>query len=342
MTLLQKVVLRGFKSIRDMELELRPLNVLIGANGAGKSNLIQFFEMLLEEIQGHLQQFVVKYGGAHSLLRRSLSTAEKAAKIEATLFFSENGKENRFGIEFPPSPPDRLAFFATAFPDAEATLEWLPKNWNNWSVHHFNDTTTTSPLFQHWYIDNILPLAFDGGNLAIVLYRLKQQNDRTAYNRIVRTIRMVAPFFDDFNLKPDVNRNVMLNWRHVGSSETFGPHQLSDGTLRAMCLITLLLQPENELPELIIVDEPELGLHPYALNLVASLFKKASQHSQVLVSTQSSAFLDDFTPEDVIVADYEDNESKFRRLKADELESWLKEYSLGEIWEKNVIQGGPH
>ena len=155
---------------------------------------------------------------------------------------------------------------------------------------------------------------------------------------------MIAPFFDDFDLAPSAEngRDIILNWRHVESSQVFGPHQLSDGTLRAICLVTLLLQPEDELPGLIVVDEPELGLHPYALNIIASLFNKASHHAQVLVSTQSSSFLDNFTPEDIVVVGRNDKESTFRRLDAAELEAWLDEYSLGEIWEKNVIQGGPH
>jgi predicted ATPase len=122
----------------------------------------------------------------------------------------------------------------------------------------------------------------------------------------------------------------------------FGSHQLSDGTLRAMCLIALLLQPEDELPDLIVVDEPELGLHPYALNVIASLFKKASHHTQILVGTQSSPFLDNFDPEDVIIANREGNESRFTRLDSTTLEAWLDEYSLGEVWEKNIIGGGPH
>jgi predicted ATPase len=211
-------------------------------------------------------------------------------------------------------------------------------------VYHFHDTSQIARVRQHCYIGDNRPLAADAGNLASVLYRLKRQNGGAAYSRIVKTIRMIAPFFDDFDLVPDAEygKDIILNWRHVESSQIFGPHQLSDGTLRAMCLVTLLLQPEDELPGLIIVDEPELGLHPYALNVIASLFNKASHHAQVLVSTQSSSFLDNFTPEDIVVVGRDDKESTFRRLNAAELETWLDEYSLGEIWEKNVIQGGPH
>jgi predicted ATPase len=184
----------------------------------------------------------------------------------------------------------------------------------------------------------------DAGNLAAFLLRLCETNGGSAYKRIVKTICLIAPFFDQFDLEPagPNKKEVILNWWEKGSDQVFGPHQLSDGTLRAICLVTLLMQPEDELPDLIIVDEPELGLHPYALNLVASLFKKASHHKQVLISTQSTSFLDNFDPEDVIVVNRKGKESEFERPDPIKLESWLQEYSLGEVWEKNVIGGGPH
>jgi predicted ATPase len=213
---------------------------------------------------------------------------------------------------------------------------------NHCCVYHFADTSPTARVRQYCYAGDNRLLMADAGNLAAFLMRIRQEN-RTTYQRILSTIRLIAPFFDDFALEPSGTAwEAILNWRDKGSDQVFGPHQLSDGTLRAMCLITLLMQPENELPDLIIVDEPELGLHPYALNLIASLFKKASHHTQVIISTQSSSFLDNFDPEDVVVVTREGNESKFARLDVQQLEKWLEEYSLGEVWEKNVIGGGPH
>ena len=185
----------------------------------------------------------------------------------------------------------------------------------------------------------------DGANLAAFLYRLQNQEQGIAYDRIVRTIRFIAPFFHDFNLvpsgpgrqgdhpqlagqgiRPDLRPPPTLGWDSQG--DVLGRR--------------LLLQPEAELPKLIIVDEPELGLHPYALNLIASLFQSASHQSQILISTQSSPFLDQFEPEDVIIVDREGKESVFRRPDPVALDAWLEEYSLGEVWEKNVIGGGPH
>ena len=181
------------------------------------------------------------------------------------------------------------------------------------------------------------------GNLAAVLYRLGSTNP-SAYRRIVETIQQVAPFFIDFDLEPtgQVGKDIILSWGHRESDSVFGPHQLSDGTLRAICLISLLMLPAEELPILIVIDEPELGLHPYALNILASLCRSASADSQILISTQSSAFVSCFDPKDIVVVERDGQSSTLARSDENALEAWLDDYSLGEIWEKNIIGGGPH
>jgi predicted ATPase len=369
MAILKKIALRGFKSIRDMTLELGPLNILIGANGAGKSNLVLFFKMLNEMMGGRLQQFIGTSGRAQSLLHFG---PKITPQIEATLTFNTENATDTYHIRLFHAAGDALVFAEetlrfqqVGYPrpkelslgaghqetlvgdeadQGDATAKVFRRLLNNCRVYHFHDTSPTSHVRQYCYVGDSRWLMPDAGNLAAVLYRLRTQNGGAAYSRIVKTIRTIAPFLDDFDLAPSVEngQDIILNWRHVQSSQVFGPHQLSDGTLRAMCLVALLLQPEDELPDLIVVDEPELGLHPYALNVVASLFKKASHHAQMLISTQSSAFLDSFAPEDVVVVGRNDRESTFQRLDAEQLKTWLEEYSLGEIWEKNVIQGGPH
>lgn len=366
---LKRIMIRGFKSIKEMELELRPLNVLIGANGAGKSNLISFFKLLNEMMGGRLQQYIGTSGRAQSILHYGPKTTPQ---MEALLDFETDSGTNVYRMRLFHAAGDTLVF-------AEETLEFLRHNWpgqpkvmslgaghletrinelayqndatarvirhllNNCRVYHFHDTSATSRVRQYGYIGDDRWLMADAANLAALLYRFRSQNE-IVYRRIVRTIRLIAPFFDDFDLEPSGSsgRDIVLNWRHRGVDHLFGPHQLSDGTLRVICLVTLLLQPEDEFPDLIIVDEPELGLHPYALNVIASLFETASHHAQVLVSTQSSSFLDNFDSEDIIVVNRQKGESNFERLDGIALDSWLEEYSLGEIWEKNVIGGGPH
>jgi predicted ATPase len=382
LAMLQRVILNGFKSIKAMDLELRPLNVLIGANGAGKSNLVSFFKMLNEMMAGRLQQYIAASGYAHSLLYYG---PKQTPQMDAQLEFIVDNGLNTYRQRLFHVAGDTLAF-------AEETLDYKQDDWqgphspphslgsghpetrigeeadrgnktakffrpllNHCRVYHFHDTSATARVRQYGYIGHNRWLMPDAGNLAAFLLHLRETNDGSAYRRIVATIRLIAPFFHDFDLVPSGpdNKQVILNWLsdadeldHVsgagGSDQVLGPHQLSDGTLRAMCLVSLLMQPEDELPGLIIVDEPELGLHPYALNLIASLFKKASHHTQVIISTQSSSFLDNFDPEDIVVVSRQRNASQFSRPDAEQLENWLEEYSLGEVWEKNVLGGGPH
>ncbi|HLP90738.1 MAG TPA: AAA family ATPase [Nostocaceae cyanobacterium] len=364
--MLQRLVLKGFKSIKEIDLELRPLNILIGANGAGKSNLISFFKMLNEMIANRLQQYIGVSGRSQSLLYFGPKvTPQIEARLELefqggiytydlrlfhaagdTLIFAEE-KLGFLGTSYSPPMTNLLGagHLETKIIDAahQGIQTAIPLKYLLYQcrVYHFHDTSATAGVRQSCYIGDNRLLVSDGGNLAALLFRFRKENT-LVYNRIVQTIRLIAPFFDDFELEPDISNNVILNWREKGSDRIFGPHQFSDGTLRAICLTTLLLQPEADLPKMIIVDEPELGLHPYALNVVAAMFGKASYHTQILISTQSSFFLDNFNPEDVITVNREDKESQFKRLNSQELETWLEEYSLGEIWEKNIIGGGPH
>ncbi|HEX4613971.1 MAG TPA: AAA family ATPase [Urbifossiella sp.] len=365
---LKRLQLRGFKSIKSMDLEFHAMNVLIGANGAGKSNLVSFFKLLNEMMGGRLQQFIGQSGRAPSLLHLG---AQVTRELEADLEFQSEKGTNYYSMRLVPAQDsllfteERLSFHQPGYPIPASTSlgagHWESKVREaadqgdskakifrhlliNCRVYHFHDTSPTARVRNFCYVGDNLPLMHDAGNLAAVLLRLQQEGTSRAYQRIVATIRLVAPYFDDFVLRPEGPRNadVRLNWRQRGSDQVFGPHQLSDGTLRAICLVALLQSPEAELPNLIIVDEPELGLHPYALNRLAELFKKTSRHTQVLASTQSSAFLDNFEPEDVIVVDREGAESMFERASEEKLQSWLEEYSLGEVWEKNVMGGGPH
>lgn len=367
MAILRRVILNGFKSIKAMDLELRPLNVLIGANGAGKSNLVSFFKMLNEMMAGRLQQYIGTTGHAQSLLHFG---PKVTPQIEAQLEFEVDNGMDTYAMRLFHAAGDTLvfadeslSFLQTGYTKpkvvplgsghqetrigqeaskGEPTAKVFRHVLNHCRVYHFHDTSPTARVRQYCYIDDNRWLMPDAGNLAAFLRRLREENG-TVYRRIVSTIRLVGPFFDDFVLdEPGTGPDVILNWLEKGSDQVFGPHQISDGTLRAICLITLLLQPEDELPDLIIVDEPELGLHPYALNVIAALFKKAAHHTQVLISTQSSSFLDNFDPEDVVVVDREGKESQFTRPDPGKLEAWLDEYSLGEVWEKNVIGGGPH
>ncbi len=366
---LKLITVKGFKSIQDMSLDLGPLNVLIGVNGAGKSNLVSFFKMLNEMMGARLQQYVATSGRAQSLLHFG---PKMTPQLEATLEFEADKGTDTYHMRLFHAAGDTLVF-------AEEELTFLGKGWsgspkptalgtghqetrindeadkgdhtaktvryllNRCRVFHFHDTSATARVRQYCYVGDDRWLMPDAWNLAAILYRLRNQEEGPAYRRILATIRRIAPFFEDFELEPTGNgdKDIILNWRQKDSDQIFGPHQLSDGTLRAMALATLLQQPVDALPGLIIVDEPELGLHPAAKTIIAGLFKKASHHCQVIVATQSAALLDAFDAQDVITVERDAKASIFRRLDEASLNEWLEEYSLGQLWEKNVLGGGP-
>ncbi len=206
-------------------------------------------------------------------------------------------------------------------------------------VYQFHNTSETARIRLKWDMYDNRLLREDGANLAAFLLRIRDTRPKY-YSRIVDTIRQIAPFFADFVLEPAANA-VLLQWRERDTDLVFGPHQASDGTLRVMALVTLLLQPENELPMVIILDEPELGLHPYAIGVLAGLIQSVSVHTQVILATQSMTLIDYFQPGEIVVVDRPDRDSVFRRLEGDRLQGWLNDYSVAELWEKNVIGGRP-
>jgi predicted ATPase len=194
---------------------------------------------------------------------------------------------------------------------------------------------------QEHNISNNTALQLDASNLAAFLYRLKNQFSRN-YNDIVQTVKLIAPFFDDFILEPqEYNEElIVLRWKQRGCEDVFNASQLSDGTLRFICLTTLLLQPDKLQPDTIIVDEPELGLHPHAITMFAEMVRQISAEKQIIISTQSVELLNEFDVEDVIVVDRNGKGSEFRRLAEEELSIWLEEdYALGDLWKKNILGG---
>jgi predicted ATPase len=359
MAQLDQITIKGYKSIRSLNnFKLKPLNILIGANGAGKSNFVNLFNLLHQIVSGNLQLTVARAGGADSFLHFGQKVTEK---IELELWFGNNG----YKLELVPAKGDMLIFSEETvyfhdrdkYPQPyketfgaghrESLLKeysgiagYVLKAMNSWRVYHFHDTSSTARVKQLGDIGDNFFLRPDASNLAAFLYLLKETKEKY-YNNIVDTIKMVAPFFDDFILRPSpFNENkIKLEWKERGSDSYFDAHSFSDGTLRFICLATLFLQPN--LPETILLDEPELGLHPYAITILADLLRSASERTQVIVSTQSVTLVNQFTPDDVVIVEKEDGQSVFKRPSTEEIASWMDEYSLGELWEKNIIGGRP-
>ena len=348
MPALYSITIRGFKSIKAVEsLKLNAINVLIGANGSGKSNFLEAFTLVREVVEGRLRQFVVKSGGAE----RVLHFGSRITDISIAVTF-DDGNWYRLTLE-PTYFDDRLELVDQACskwpvslpgldPDGSAALIRDFINVDPWDSYQFHDTSRASPMKRTADLHDNRFLRQDGSNLAAFLYLLRIKHP-DSYNRIRRTVQLAAPFFDDFTLLPQAlnPETILLEWRHKGSDAYFNAAALSDGTLRFIALATLLLQPESLRPSVILLDEPELGLHPYAITLLAAMAKSASVNSQVIMATQSPTLLKHFNPEDVIVANRVEGEARFERLDAERLEVWLEDYSLGQLWEMNELGGRP-
>jgi predicted ATPase len=363
---LDYITIKGFKSIASVEkLPLRPINLLIGPNGSGKSNFVAVFSFLQAIRQGHLKDYVATAGGAEKVLHFGSKTSK-----EIVCHVSFEGELNQYKLELSPTgddglvPSSEFVYFwdkgkhakpysrylppahggeaGISDPRSGAIADYVRLRLESWRLYHLHDTSSSSPMRKTARVDDNRFFRPDGSNLAAFLYYLQEKHFES-YILIERTVQRVAPFFNEFELKPLNLRpdDIKLEWRHKRSDQYFDASSLSDGTLRFIALATLFLQPKEHLPSIILVDEPELGLHPYAVEILASLMRQASVNAQVIVSTQSSLLLDHFEPEDVLVADRVDGGTQIRRLESTRLASWLADYSLGQLWEKNELGGRP-
>lgn len=362
---LDTISVKGFKSIASIEkLKLNAINVVIGPNGSGKSNFIGVFAFLHAIREGHLQDYVIKAGGADKVLHFGSKVTKKLQ-----IHVSFQNERNQYGIVLQPTdadelvPSTELAYFwdKARYPQpyteglarvgkeagisaqsSTKVASYVREHLGRWRLYHFHDTSSTSPMKKTADVNDNRYLRPDASNLAAFLYYLREKHV-ASYSLIRRTVQRMAPFFDDFQLEPQkLNPDkIRLEWRHKGSEAYFDASALSDGTLRFIALATLFLQPEDYRPSVILADEPELGLHPYAITLLASLIKQAAVTTQAIISTQSPFLLDHFQPEDVLVADRVDGGTQFTRLDPARLDSWLQDYSLGQLWEKNELGGRP-
>ena len=361
---LNRLEIKGYKSIKSLDLELNALNIIIGANGAGKSNLIGFFKFINKIVDKDLELYTAQQRGANKILHFGKKKTEE-------LFFKLTFSPNGYLAMLIPDNSDKFIFKEEAigffgdkinYEGGTKTIRLESKGnkesslpdrghsqsiqghsvayLKDWKLYHFHDTSKTAKVKNTCNVNDNNILREDASNLAAFLYRI-QENNEVAYKKIVKTIQRVTPFFQDFILEKELNNEdtIRLKWKHKGTDEYFDAHDLSDGTLRFICLTTLLLQPN--LPTIILLDEPELGLHPFALKILASMFRVVSKKTQIIASTQSPTLADEFDIEDIIVADRIANCSVFNRLDNKKYEKWLEEYSLGDVWQKNLIGGVP-
>lgn len=375
---IRKISINGYKSIRELkEFELRDLNVIIGANGSGKSNLVQVFQMLMAMSRKGLQKFILENGGADNFLYngpRNTPAILMEFEFESGSYvgfnMTVNQRSNSYRFELIPTVDDTFIvseerkYVTTNWrsygsPSLESRLEderqetsatgkghgvgyFVYRSIANWMVYHFHDTSSTAPMRRSEIIEDNTKLRSNGSNIAPFLLKLKTDyNALFYYQDIINAVRLVIPFFDDFRLdvqKKGEAEKVKLSWQQKGSDFPMQPYHFSDGSIRFICLATALLNPFP--PSVIVIDEPELGLHPEAIRILGELIRDAAKRTQIIVATQSPLLLDQFSIEDIVVVNRKEGQSVFERLQRADFDEWLNNYSVGELWSRNIIAGG--
>lgn len=366
---LSSIRIRGFRSIVDVELPLSsPVTLLVGANGSGKSNIVAAFELLGRIVDRSFQEELLRRGGLAAQLHRSPSgadaseaelsvwgevhegphgaqfrngyvarlqaaTDDSALLLETTRMHDVDRYDQPYDRHLPAGRETHLHEAARKHPANQHVVDVL----QGCRVFHFDDTSVDAPPLRRSSTADDQSLHWDGANVAALLHRLRI-SDRSRYDRIVRSVRTVAPFFDDFVVEPQ-QETVVLRWREKGLDGIFSGSALSSGTLRFICLAVLLQQSHP--PATIVLDEPELGLHPFAIHQLADLMHEASERRRIVAATQSVTLLGQFGIDEIATVDRVGGVTTVNRPDADALTEWLDQYSLGDLWEMNLLGGRP-
>jgi predicted ATPase len=363
--LLSSIRLKNILSFRDASLDLRPLNVLIGPNGVGKSNLIEVIGLLKaaptdlnRALAGGVQEWLsklkdappvaqIEYETAHPRCVYSLSftNAERSLTIREELlqdvesktvyFRRDTGTVSIDGAK-DPIAPDRSVFSDFKMPGDKTPITRLGKEFER--IRTYTDFNTGPRSQARSGVSATMPggiLDEDGANLAMALNDI----DRN------QSSRRIKEFLSQFNegyedLKTSIVENGILQ-THIVERSLSAPvraTRLSDGTLKFLCLLVVLFNPTA--PSLVCIEEPELGLHPDALRLVAEALREAAERMQIIVTTHSKELVDALAPEDIVVCERDfDDGTHLERLSREKLNLWLDTYSLGELWRKGEIGG---
>jgi predicted ATPase len=354
---MDSITIKGYKSLRNFSLKLDKINILIGANGSGKSNFLSFFEFLNAIYERRLSEYVALRGGADKFLWNG-------SKVTDTISAAMHTSRNRYSIElkegengfvftheyigyrsamgYIDNDVDISSFGSESKIrdyDGLSRAAYIKRYLSGIKKYHFHDTGQSSPFTKTCNVENDKYFLYGhGDNLAAFLLNIRENSPKT-YLRILGVIQSVAPYFSDFYFFVNENGGIRLQWKSKYSEAIYGPQDLSDGTIRFIALTTLFLQPNP--PEVIIIDEPELGLHPFAIGKLSGLIKSAAgKGSQVIIATQSAELISNFDAENIITVDQHEGETTMKRLDTDELEKWLDSYTLGDLWKQSILKGG--
>lgn len=361
---LDQIGIRGFRSIRNQTLALGPLNVLIGTNGAGKSNFLETFHFVKQVINQNLAHYTLAQGGADEILYRG---REHSPEMIFKFDFANEAESAPSSYEVELASTDQDLLFLGKETLYAQTPDLFPRqheiaigrnlresNLNNLKSksgiiketclnlqscrrYDFRNASALAPSRRPCPLHDNRFLRPRADNLAACLYAMRETQPVT-FELLEGQVRQVASFFDAFHLEPSLldPEKIQLAWKEQGNDRPCSVSSMSDGTLRFICLATLLIQ--SKLPNLVLLDEPEIGLHPHALAHLAGLLRLAAQRTQLIVATQSVTLVNQLTPAEVWFVDRIEGASVFRHLKHGDYSHWPDDYTLGDLWETNMIK----
>lgn len=356
---LKSIELENWKSLKNLRLDFEDVNVLIGPNGSGKSNLVQFFYMLNMMMTGSLQLFIGRSGGANSLLHYG---SKNTIFIDSKLTFQTDNATDNYAFRLIHGAPDTFVFanenityktvdhpgppiereFGAGHKESflnnhkvqqNEVFAFIKKMLSGVRYFQFHDTSNEAHIRSYAREDNNWFLFYNGGNVAAVLLRLKREFP-DAYSEVTERVRESVPAFRDFVLEPEQGQ-LLLNWTDNYRGQLFGPHQLSDGSIRIIALHTLLALPPQLSPSVAIIDEPELGLFPRAIETLVDAIRSASNHCQIVLATQSNRLVRYLNPTSLICCSWRDGQSTVERVNPIEQFEFMDNYTLGDYIERN-------
>lgn len=377
MTRFQEISIKGFRRLANVQLELRPVSVLIGANGIGKTSMLDVFSLLASSARGSLNAALSELGGLSALI--TYDHAEELA-LGISMEIEKDTQTQRYSLRIKPRGPsygiEQETLHQVHGPIAydsidshggdiryhengqiirptwdhnplETSLAQVPKVFL-WP-EDFRRRLASSTLYHTLDVEARAPVRLpqpmrpaplpgkNGEDLVSCLYYLRE-TDRDRFEAVEDALHTAFQGFERLEFPPVAAGTLAMSWRDKNFSKPLYTNQLSEGMLRFLWLVTLLQSPG--LTALTLIDEPEVSLHPELLNLLADLFREASRRTQLVIATHSDRLVRFLKPEEVVVLDSTDD-GMARLTWADQLDlkEWLGEYSLDEVWRRGRMGG---
>ena len=382
---INRIKISGFRRLRSLDLPMRPFVVLIGANGVGKSSLLDACTTLSASASGNLNGTLSKFGGIANLLTRGkseelsftveievpdhepleydLSLVPKGNGYaisreilsqkrdgyselgpfkhidasEGDIRYYEKDNNGRKGLCTPDWELNPLETALAQVPKMYRQPEGLRRILATATQYHVLDVGPRAPVKMPQQMKPAILPGPDGEDLVPYLYYLRE-TDRSRFDLITDSLRVAFPDFEEISFPPVAAGMLAMTWKDRNFSKPMYMNELSEGTLRFLWLVSLLQSPN--LSTVTMIDEPEVSLHPELLSLLADLMREASTRTQLIVATHSDRFIRFLKPEEVIVMDI-DEEGCSSATWADQLDldHWLNEYTLDEVWQMGRMGG---